>query len=61
MKAKFYGDKNLKISSTSLPKYTVESLKTLEARNAHIRVASATLSLNDLLQKFEVSKILASL
>ncbi|RIA86653.1 hypothetical protein C1645_779187 [Glomus cerebriforme] len=52
----FYTDGNAKISSTCMPdiaKYTVESLKIPEARNATIRVAGATLSINEYLQKFE--------
>ncbi|CAI2176880.1 12537_t:CDS:2 [Funneliformis geosporum] len=55
-KATFYTDPNLTISTTSLHdvgKYTVESLKIPEARNAHIRVAGTTLSFNELLKKFE--------
>ncbi|CAB4426685.1 unnamed protein product [Rhizophagus irregularis] len=55
-KAKFYGDGNTKIPSTSLSdigKYTVETLKIPEARNAHIRVIGAYLTLNEYLQKFE--------
>ena len=49
-------DGNTTIASTALPdigKYTVESLKIPEARNAPIRVAGTILSLNELLEKFE--------
>ncbi|GBB97383.1 hypothetical protein RclHR1_02980022 [Rhizophagus clarus] len=55
-KATFFGDSNTKLFTTSLPdigKYTVESLKISEARNARINVAGATLSLNEYLEKFE--------
>ncbi|CAG8478904.1 8933_t:CDS:2 [Funneliformis mosseae] len=55
-KATFFTDPNLTISTTSLHdvgKYTVESLKIPDARNARIRVAGATLSFNELLKKFE--------
>ncbi|GBB86963.1 hypothetical protein RclHR1_13400004 [Rhizophagus clarus] len=55
-KAKFYGDGNTRIPTTSLPdvgKYTVETLKIPEARNAHIRVTGSNLTLNEYLQKFE--------
>jgi hypothetical protein len=55
-KTTFYADGNTKLSTTSLPdiaKYTVESLKIPEARNAPIWVAGATLTLNELLKKFE--------
>jgi len=55
-KAKFYGDKNAKIATTSLSdvgRYTVETLKIPEARNAHITVTGANLSLYEYLQKFE--------
>ncbi|CAI2185578.1 11611_t:CDS:2 [Funneliformis geosporum] len=57
-KSTFYTDPNLKISTTSLHdigKYTVESLKIPEARNARIRVAGATFSFNELLKKFEAA------
>jgi len=53
---KSYVDGNAKLPTTSLSdigKYTAESLKIPEARNAHIRVAGTTLSLNEFLQKFE--------
>ncbi|CAG8606789.1 10576_t:CDS:2, partial [Acaulospora morrowiae] len=53
---KFYVDGNTKLVSTSMAdigKYTVESLKIPEARNAHIRVAGAILTLDEYLQKFE--------
>jgi len=55
-KATFYADGNKKIHTTSLSdvgKFTVESLKIPEARNAHIKVAGVSLSLNEYLQKFE--------
>ncbi|CAB4490195.1 unnamed protein product [Rhizophagus irregularis] len=55
-KATFYADGNKKLHTTSLSdvgKYTVETLKMPEARNAVIKVAGATLSLNEYLQKFE--------
>ncbi|PKB99323.1 NAD(P)-binding protein [Rhizophagus irregularis] len=55
-KATFFGDGNTKLYTTSLPdigKYTVESLKIPETRNAQINVAGATLSLNEYLKKFE--------
>jgi hypothetical protein len=55
-KATFFGDGNTKLYTTSLSdigKYTVESLKIPEARNAHINVAGATLSLNEYLKMFE--------
>ena len=54
--ATFFGDGNTKLYSTSLPdigKYTVESLKVPETRNANINIAGATLSLNEYLEKFE--------
>ena len=55
-KAKFYGDGNSKIIITSISdiaKYTVETLKIPEARNASIKVSSAIVSLNELLEMFE--------
>ncbi|CAG8577710.1 12741_t:CDS:2 [Funneliformis caledonium] len=55
-KVTFMTDRDLKISATSLHdvgKYTVESLKIPDARNAYIRVAADTLSFNELLKKFE--------
>ncbi|CAB4421237.1 unnamed protein product [Rhizophagus irregularis] len=55
-KATFYADGNKKLHTTSLSdvgKYTVETLKMPEARNAVIKVAGVTLSLNEYLQKFE--------
>jgi len=55
-KATFYGDGNTKLPTTTLPdigKYTVETLKIPEARNGTIRVAGATLTLDEYLQKFE--------
>jgi uncharacterized protein YbjT (DUF2867 family) len=55
-KAKFYGDGNTKLSTISVSdigKYTVETLTMPEARNAHIRVIGAYLTLNEYLQKFE--------
>ncbi|CAG8454470.1 5917_t:CDS:2 [Diversispora eburnea] len=54
--ATFYVDGNSKIYSTSLAdigKYTVESLKLPEARNATIRVAGSTETFNEILQMFE--------
>jgi hypothetical protein len=55
-KATLYADGNKKLHTTSLSdigKYTVETLKIPEARNAYIKVAGASLSLNEYLQKFE--------
>nr|CAG8460861.1 2681_t:CDS:2 [Entrophospora candida] len=55
-RATFYVDDSTKIFCTSwldIGKYTVESLKIPEARNAHIQVAGAVLTLKELLQKFE--------
>ena len=55
-KVTFYVDRNTKVSTTTIPdvaKYTVESLKLPAARNAAIRVAGASLSLNEYLQMFE--------
>ncbi|CAG8552785.1 215_t:CDS:2 [Diversispora eburnea] len=52
----FYVDGDPKIHSTSLAdigKYTVESLKLPEARNATIRVAGSTFTIKEILQKFE--------
>ena len=40
-------------SLSDIGKYTVETLKIPEARNAHIRVIGAYLTLNEYLQKFE--------
>ncbi|RHZ75226.1 hypothetical protein Glove_216g38 [Diversispora epigaea] len=54
--AAFYVDGNSKVHSTSLVdigKYTVESLKLPEARNAIIRVAGSTETFKEILQKFE--------
>ncbi|RHZ85915.1 hypothetical protein Glove_58g48 [Diversispora epigaea] len=54
--ALFYVDGNSKIAITSLAdigKYTVESLKLPEARNATIRVAGSTVTFNELLQMLE--------
>ncbi|CAG8552726.1 212_t:CDS:2, partial [Diversispora eburnea] len=54
--AKFYVDSNSKLHSTSLAdvgKYTVESLKLPEARNATIRVAGSSDTFNEILQMFE--------
>jgi len=55
-KATFYGDKNSKLYTTSfsdVAKYTVESLKLPESRNATIRVSGAVLTLDEILKKFE--------
>ncbi|GBC02778.1 hypothetical protein RclHR1_04810009 [Rhizophagus clarus] len=55
-KATFYADGNKKLHTTSLAdvgRYTVETLKMPEARNAVIKVAGATMSLNEYLQEFE--------
>ncbi|RHZ64781.1 hypothetical protein Glove_320g120 [Diversispora epigaea] len=52
----FYADPNSKVQVTSLEdvgKYTVESLKLPEARNATIRVAGSTVTFNEILQMFE--------
>ena len=49
-------DGNTKLSTTcisDIAKYTVESLKIPEARNAPIWVSGATLTLNEYLKKFE--------
>ncbi|CAG8557071.1 187_t:CDS:2 [Acaulospora morrowiae] len=57
-KATFYADENSKISITSVTdigKYIVESLKMQESRNASIMVAGTTLSLNEILQKYEAA------
>ncbi|RHZ75328.1 hypothetical protein Glove_216g44 [Diversispora epigaea] len=54
--ATFYVDGNSKMHFTSLAdvgKYTVESLKLPEARNATIRVAGSTETFNEILQMFE--------
>ncbi|RHZ75220.1 hypothetical protein Glove_216g36 [Diversispora epigaea] len=54
--ATFYVDSSSKVHTTSLAdigKYTVESLKLPEARNATIRVAGSTDSFKEILQKFE--------
>ncbi|GES90308.1 hypothetical protein RCL_jg13422.t1 [Rhizophagus clarus] len=40
-------------SLSDIGKYTVATLKTPEARNAHIRVTGSNLTLNEYLQKFE--------
>ncbi|PKY58520.1 hypothetical protein RhiirA4_480499, partial [Rhizophagus irregularis] len=55
-KATFYVDANEKIPTTSLNdigKYTVETLKIPEARNARINIAGSFLSLNEYLEIFE--------
>ncbi|CAB4432795.1 unnamed protein product [Rhizophagus irregularis] len=52
----FYVDANEKIPTTSLNdigKYTVETLKIPEARNARINIAGSFLSLNEYLEIFE--------
>jgi len=54
--AKFYADGNTILAATSLSdigKYTVESLKLEESRNATIRVAGSRFSLNEILKTFE--------
>ncbi|RIA91651.1 hypothetical protein C1645_821744 [Glomus cerebriforme] len=53
---KFYDDPDARFPTTALSdvaKYTVESLKIPECRNAHIKVAGAYLTWNEYLQKFE--------
>lgn len=55
-KATFYDDGSKIFPTTSLHdigKYTVETLKIPEARNGHINVAGAILSLNEYLEIFE--------
>ena len=55
-KAKFYTDGSTELAVISLPdigKYTAESLKLEESRNATIRVAGSRFSLNEILEKFE--------
>ncbi|PKY21213.1 NAD(P)-binding protein [Rhizophagus irregularis] len=55
-KATFYDDGSKIFPTTSLHdigKYTVETLKIPEARNGHINVAGANLSLNEYLEIFE--------
>jgi hypothetical protein len=55
-RAKFYTDGDKRLITTSMPdigKYTVEALKIPKARNGCIKVAGATLSFNEYLQKFE--------
>uniref|UniRef100_A0A1D1XLK4 Isoflavone reductase A622 n=1 Tax=Anthurium amnicola TaxID=1678845 RepID=A0A1D1XLK4_9ARAE len=55
-KATFYVDGNTKIPSTSLSdigKYTVETLKMPEARNASFMIIGANISLNEYLQLYE--------
>ncbi|CAB4382958.1 unnamed protein product [Rhizophagus irregularis] len=55
-KATFYDDVSKKIPTTSFSdfgKYTVESLKTPEARNSEITVSGANMSLNEYIDIFE--------
>ena len=54
--ATFYADGNTVVAATSLSdigKFTAESLKLEESRNATLRVAGSRLSLNEILEKFE--------
>ena len=54
--AKFYADGSTELAVIALSdigKYTAESLKLEESRNATIRVAGSRLSLNEILEKFE--------
>ncbi|CAG8621465.1 432_t:CDS:2 [Paraglomus occultum] len=54
--AKFYADVDSKLAVTSMSdaaKYTVESLKLEECRNASIRVAGSMFSLSEIVKKFE--------
>ena len=56
--AKFYADGNTILATMSMSdigKYTAESLKLEESRNATIRVAGSRFSLSEILEKFEES------